>query len=201
MSGGESPNLTKMLCLAKADVARQVGDCPSPVRLVHEKGLQDCWQVLALFPQCYMAPDITLQIARMLVAAQTDINWADMQGQTALHHHAAAGRFEAANCLVQLNAMIDKQDIEGKAPIDLVPQVTHEWLLLLGFVKLTTSLGDDLILPISELTLQDIAHSVRAFVQEHYERRGKQVSYFMQIVMGNCGYVQNVLVGLRFFFF
>ena len=185
---GNNWNLTKILCEAKADVARQVGEYPSPAHLAHERGLQDSLQVLASFPQCYRAPDITLEIAKMLVAAQTDINWADAKGQTALHHHALVGHLEAANCLVQLNARIDTKDMEGKAPIDLVPQVTHEWLLLLGFVLLINLAGDEMALPISELTFEDFAHSVRCYVQDYYQEKGRRVSYFViRIMVGSLG--------------
>ena len=182
-------NLSKMLCQAKADVASQVGEYSSPVRLAYERGLQDSLKVLASFPLCYRAPDITLEIVKMLVEAQTDINWADVKGQTALHHHAAAGRFEAASCLVQLNARIDQKDVEGKAPIHVVKEVTDDWLLLLAFVQLINLAGDELILPISELTLQDFAHSVRAFVQEHYKKKGERVSYFtIGVLVGSLGH-------------
>ena len=181
--------LTKMLCEAKADVASQVGEYPSPVRLAYERGLQACLLVLASVPKCYWAPDITLEIVKMLVEAQTDINWADVNGQTALHYHAGAGRFEAASCLIKFNAMIDKKDVEGKAPIHMVEEATHEWLLLLGFVRLITLVGHELILPISELTLQDFAHSVRAFVQDHYKKKGERVSYFtIGVLVGSLGH-------------
>ena len=194
---GNDANLTKMLCEAKADIASQVGEYPSPVRLAHESGLQDSWQVLAFFPQCYRAPDITLEMVKTLVAAQTDINWADGKGQTALHYHAAAGRFEAASCLVQLNAMIDKKDVEGKAPIDLAPQVTQEWLLLLGFVQLISLAGDEMALPISELSFEDFAHSVRRFVHDYYDRCGRRASYHtIRAVVGSCGVVQKVYYAL-----
>ena len=187
--------LTKMLCEAKADVASQVGEYSSPVRLAYETGRQDSWQVLAFFPECYMAPDITLEIVKMLVAAQTDINWADVKGQTALHHHAAAGRFEAASCLVQLNARIDQKDVEGKAPIHVVAEVTQEWLLLLGFVQLVNIAGDEMALPISELTLEDFAHSIRHYLQEYYQEHGRKVSYFtIGIVVGSLGHTWSQIL-------
>ena len=181
--------LTKMLCEAKADVASQVGEYSSPVRLAYETGRQDSWQVLAFFPECYMAPDITLEIVKMLVAAQTDINWADVKGQTALHHHAAAGRFEAASCLVQLNARIDQKDVEGKAPIHVVKEVTDEWLLLLAFVQLINLAGDEMALPISEVTFEDFAHCVRRHVQDYYQEKGRRVSYFsIRMMVGSLGH-------------
>ena len=174
--------LTTMLCRAKADVACRVGESPSPIRLAHGRRMVGSLEAMACFPECYRAEDLTPEIVRLLVRVQTDINWADQSGQTALHCHAAAGRFEAVSLLVQHKARIDIRDTGGNAPIHLVPEMAEEraqWQSLLGFVVLASLSGEEMALPISELNLQqDFVHCVRQYLREYYQLQGQSVSYF-----------------------
>ncbi|CAK9032968.1 Ankyrin-1 (ANK-1) (Ankyrin-R) (Erythrocyte ankyrin) [Durusdinium trenchii] len=198
---GNNARLTTMLCRTKADVASRV------LRLAREKRIRfgeamthvarlQCGAVLDVPSMCATpdiiahhslsaedsTPDIVIPDSVINSVPDVVINSADENGQTALHRHAAAGRFEDASLLVQEKARIDIRDAGGNAPIDLVPEMTEEraqWQSLLGFVALASLSGEEMALPISELNLQqDFVHCVRQHLREYYQLQGQSVSYF-----------------------
>ena len=212
---GNNARLTTMLCRTKADVASRV------LRLAREKRIRfgeamthvarlQCGAVLDVPSMCATpdiiahhslsaedsTPDIVIPDSVINSVPDVVINSADENGQTALHRHAAAGRFEDASLLVQEKARIDIRDAGGNAPIDLVPEMTEEraqWQSLLGFVALASLSGEEMALPISELNLQqDFVHCVRQHLREYYQLQGQSVSYFtIRVIDGVSGHADG----------
>lgn len=60
-----------------------------------------------------------LDILLRLVFTGCNLDAVDKKGQTTLHIAAESGLADAVNVLLQMNASLDKKDINGKTPLDL----------------------------------------------------------------------------------
>ncbi|KAI9669929.1 MAG: hypothetical protein M1831_006965 [Alyxoria varia] len=60
-------------------------------------------------------------IVQLLLDNRSPINATDMSGLTALHHAIAEGHGDTAMLLLRVGAEADKQDGEGRLPIDMAP--------------------------------------------------------------------------------
>jgi ankyrin repeat protein len=58
---------------------------------------------------------------KILLDAKSPLNATDVDGMTALHHAVCEGHGDAALLLLTMGADFEKEDRDGKRPLDLVP--------------------------------------------------------------------------------
>jgi 26S proteasome non-ATPase regulatory subunit 10 len=58
---------------------------------------------------------------KILLDAKSPLNATDVDGMTALHHAVCEGHGDAALLLLTMGADFEKEDKDGKRPLDLVP--------------------------------------------------------------------------------
>ena len=133
-----------------------------------------------------------LDILLRLVFTGCNLDAVDKKGQTTLHIAAESGLADAVNVLLQMNASLDKKDINGKTPLDLAIENSRSPIFQFHSPFLLGTKIEDLQQALSD-------HEMVVFLLLHYgaligKCKEKEGSLLHQAILNQQPYIVQLLL-------